>query len=92
MMWWYDNSNGTAMNGWGYALMTVSMVLFWGLVIFGVIALVRYLGRQDRSAAVSRLTPEQVLAERFAHGQIDEHEYQARLDTLRAAPRPLIKP
>jgi len=90
MMWWYGN--GTGMNGWGYALMTVSMVLFWGLVIFGVIALVRNLGRQDRTSVESRLTPEQVLAERFAHGQIDEHEYHAGLDTLRAAPRPLIKP
>lgn len=93
MMWWYDNGgNGTGMNGWGYALMTVSMVLFWGLLIVGVIALVRYLGRQDRSAVELRPTPEQVLAERFAHGQIDEHEYHARLDTLLAAPQPLIKP
>jgi len=91
MMWWYDNSNG-GMNGWGYALMTVSMVLFWGRVIFGVIALVRYLGRQDRSLAPPRLTPEQVLAERFAHGQIDEQEYQERRDILRGGPRPLMKP
>ncbi len=92
MMWWYDNSNGSGMNGWGYALMTVSMVLFWGLVIFRVIALVRYIGRQDRSVTPPRLTPEQVLAERFAHGQIDEQEYQQRLDTLHGRPRPLIKP
>ncbi len=90
MMWWYGNGNG--MGGWGYVLMTVSMVLFWGLVIFGVIALVRYLGRQDRSLGPPRLTPEQVLAERFAHGQIDEQEYQERMDTLRGGPRPLIKP
>ncbi len=54
MMWWYGNGNG--MDGWGYGLMTVSMVLFWGLVTFGVIAMVRHLGRKDRSAAV-RLTP-----------------------------------
>jgi putative membrane protein len=41
MMWWYGNG----MNAWGYTLMTVSMMLFWGLVIFGVIASVRYLAR-----------------------------------------------
>jgi putative membrane protein len=35
MMWWY----GPGMNGWGYGLMTLSMVLFWALVIFGVVAL-----------------------------------------------------
>jgi putative membrane protein len=70
MMWWY----GSGMGGWGYTLMTVSMVLFWGLVIYGVIAMVRYLGRQDRSVAAVRPTAEQVLAERFAHGQIDVQE------------------
>ncbi len=32
MMYWY----GSGMSGWGYALMTVSMVLFWGAVIFGM--------------------------------------------------------
>lgn len=88
MMWWYGNG----MDGWGYTLMTVSMVLFWGLVIYGVIAMVRYLGRQDRSMATARPTAEQVLAERFAHGQIDEQEYRQRLDTLRGGPRPLVKP
>lgn len=88
MMWWYGNGMG----GWGYVLMTVSMVLFWGLVIFGVIALVRYLGRQDRSVAAPRPTPEQVLAERFAQGQIDEPEYRERLDALRDGPRRLAKP
>jgi hypothetical protein len=36
------------MNAWGYGLMTVSTVLFWALVIFRVVALVRYLGRGDR--------------------------------------------
>ena len=89
MMWWYGNGNG--MDGWGYALMTVSMVLFWGLVIYGVIAMVRHLGRQDRSAG-ARPTPEQVLAERFAHGQIDEQEYRQRLDALHDGPRPLATP
>ena len=90
MMWWYGNGSG--MDGWGYALMTVSMVLFWGLVIYGVIAMVRYLGRQDRSVAATRPTAEQVLAERFAHGQIDEQEYRERLDVLRGGPRPLVNP
>ena len=89
MMWRYSTVNG--LDGWGYGLMTVSMVLFWGLIIYGVIALVRYLGRQDRSVP-ARPTPEQVLAERFAHGQIDEQEYRQRLDALRGGPRPLVKP
>ncbi len=87
MMWWY----GYGMSGWGYALMTVSMVLFWALVIFGVIALVRYLGRSDRPATTLP-TAEQVLAERFARGAIDEQEYHQRLDALRDRARSVVEP
>jgi len=87
MMWWYGNE----MNTWGYTLMTVSMMLFWGLIIYGLTAWGRYPARGDRSVA-ARPTAEQVLAERFARGEIDEHEYHQRLDTLRGGPRPLVKP
>jgi putative membrane protein len=86
MMWWY----GPGMSGWGYALMTVSMVLFWALIIFGVFALVRYLARSDRDGA-ARLTPEQLLAERFARGEIDGPEYHERLDALRGRPGPFVE-
>ena len=60
----------------------LNTVLFWGLIILGVIALFRYLNRGDRST-MARSTPEQVLAERFARGEIDEQEYERRLATLR---------
>ncbi|GAA4488515.1 hypothetical protein GCM10023094_48510 [Rhodococcus olei] len=85
MMYWYGNG----MSGWGYALMTVSMVLFWALVILGVVALIRYLTRVPQppdSASAQRPTPEQVLAERLAHGEIDEQEYRNRLAALRGYP------
>jgi putative membrane protein len=97
MMVWYGNGMG----GWGYALMTVSMVLFWGLVILGVVALIRYLARAPhhgqsaggpRQNPESRRTPEQMLAERFARGEIDEQEYQSRLATLRGSPHPTSRP
>ena len=83
MFWW-----GEGMTGWGYAFMTVSMVLFWGVVILGIVALVRYLARSGQSAGgagVPRPTAEQVLAERFARGEIDEQEYQSRLAALHGA-------
>lgn len=78
-MWWYGNGD---LNGWGYTLMTVSMILFWGLVIYGVIWLVRYSGRDSRPEAHAP-TPEDLLAERFARGEIDEEEYGQRLESLR---------
>jgi uncharacterized membrane protein len=33
-----------------------------------------------------------LLAERFAHGEIDEHDYLQRLDTLRDRSRPAVEP
>lgn len=85
-MFWY----GAGMNGWGYALMTISMVLFWALVIFGVVALLRFFTGVDQSST-TRLTPEQLLADRFARGEIDEQEYHHRLAVLRGGSLPLAR-
>jgi putative membrane protein len=83
MMYW-----GNGMSGWGIALMTVSNLLFWGLAIAGAVVLVRYLGQHAPASrpAQQRWTPEQVLADRFARGEIDEDEYARRLQVLRGAP------
>jgi len=84
VMYWY----GSGMSGWGYALMTVSMVLFWGAVIAGIVLLVRHFGRsgQQTLAPPSQpASPEQLLAERFARGEIDEEEYRQRLAVLQGA-------
>jgi putative membrane protein len=84
MMWWYP---GGGMSGWGWALMAISMVLFWGVLILGGIALYRGLNRpsSDGSSTGPRPTPQNVLAERFARGEIDEEEYRRRLDALRSS-------
>lgn len=73
------------MGVWGFAFMTASTVLFWVVIILGIIALVRYLSRtaehgggtQDSTSSAQRL-----LADRFARGEIDEEEYQRRLQVL----------
>jgi putative membrane protein len=83
MMYWYGHGIG----GWGYGLTAIIMVLFWGAVIYGIVALVRYArrdGTQGREP-VQPPAPEQLLAERFARGEIDEDEYHQRLTSLRAA-------
>jgi putative membrane protein len=83
MMYW-----GNGMSGWGIALMTVSNLLFWGLMIAGAVVLVRYLGRNGPASRPTRhrWTPEQVLADRFARGEIDEDEYTRRRQVLRGLP------
>jgi putative membrane protein len=87
MMYW----GGDGMHWWGYLLMSLSMVVFWGLVIGGIIALVRYLGRQPEQSQTQPVqpTPEQILAERFARGELDEEEYRRRVDALRGNRQPV---
>ena len=83
MMWWY----GSGMGAWGYALMAISMVLFWGVLIVIVVALIRYFGRggQQEAGQTEPSSPERLLAERFARGEINDEEYQSRLASLRSA-------
>ncbi|MFF3875207.1 hypothetical protein [Streptomyces sp. NPDC001978] len=89
-MMWYDG-------GWGWGgwfAMAIFPVLFLVLVIGGVVVLVRYL---TGSRHVHQGGPppfpgepgwgskraEDLLAERFARGEIDEDEYKRRLTLLR---------
>ena len=82
MMYWW----GSYMAGWGWLAMTITVILIWALVIAGVAALVRYVRGSDGITAVpTRPTPEQLLAERYARGEIDETEYRRGLDNLKAA-------
>jgi len=76
MMYWGDG-------GWGWGawlMMGIFMLGFWGLVAWVVVTLVRGPSRwqpTERSA-------EEILAERFARGEIEHDEFVARRDALRA--------
>lgn len=73
MMWWGGDWF------WGAWLLMATMMLgFWALVIWAVASFVRG-GRDDHPRRA-----EDVLAERFARGEIDEGEFQRWRDVLRA--------
>ncbi len=68
--------------GWWWIVGTVWMVLFWGLVIAGIVWLVRVLteprGAAPGSAAPPSATPADpltLLKRRLAAGEITEEEY-----------------
>ncbi|MEU2060562.1 SHOCT domain-containing protein [Streptomyces sp. NPDC013455] len=87
-MFWYGHDVG----GWGWFAMSMGMILFWALIIVAGVLLYRSLARTgengDRAGSGLRGTaPEQVLAERFARGEIDEDEYRRRLTVLREGSR-----
>ncbi len=78
-MFWYDHNLGW----WGYAGMGIGMVLFWTLLVVGIVALIRYTtGDQQNRAVAASASPEHVLAARFARGEISDTEYRDRLEIL----------
>ncbi|WP_332013559.1 SHOCT domain-containing protein [Nocardia cyriacigeorgica] len=80
-MYWSDHG----MTGWGYALMIVVMVLAWALVAVAIIAALRVIAStSQRPPRSSPDLPEQLLAERFARGEIDDEEFRRRLTALRS--------
>lgn len=82
MMWNYGM-------GWaGWLLMSATMVAFWALVVFAVVALFRGSSRNAPPAPPAPRTgydAEQVLDQRFARGEIDTEEYHARREVLRSS-------
>jgi putative membrane protein len=85
MMGWH----GDHMGGGGWALMSLGMVVVAVALVLGAVALVRLVGGPTRPPAtpVLHATPEQLLAERFARGEIDEADYTARRTVLREQSR-----
>ncbi|MFD8308368.1 SHOCT domain-containing protein [Streptomyces sp. NPDC059690] len=99
MMFWYDHN----VSGWGWFTMTAGMILFWALIIVVGVLIFRALARSgDAQPFVSSgstpsspptgpaSTAEQLLAERFARGEIDEDEYHRRLSVLRGGSGPRL--
>ena len=79
-MGWYG---GDHMSGWGWFGMIAGSVLLVALVVAAIVVLARAGQRSSRTAVVpSSSSAEDLLAERFARGEIDEDEYRTRLATL----------
>jgi putative membrane protein len=81
MRWWDGH-----MTGWGWFWMTIVMVAFWALVAWAVVAGIGGTRGADRETrATPPRPPEDILAERFARGEIDEETYRRSLKALRDA-------
>jgi putative membrane protein len=66
--WWMWSAGG--------AVMMVMMLAFWGLVIAGAALGVRWLARQGRAETPDRALD--ILRERYARGEINKEEFEAK--------------
>ncbi len=85
MMDWYGHGMGTG----GWVVMIAVMIFFWGLVVLAGVMIFRSGGPRSRGAADGGGTNErgalEILDERFARGEVDREEYEARRAVLRGS-------
>ena len=67
-------------HGWGWVgVGLVHMLLFWGLIILAIVALMRFLSSSSKTdAGDAQITPLDILKERLARGEIDAEEFEER--------------
>ena len=78
MMDWYGNGMGAG----GWVAMILAMAIFWGLVILAGVMIFRGSGNRSQSRGAL-----EILDERFARGDINREEYEARRAVLRESAR-----
>jgi len=76
---WYHHDWGWGMGGLGW----LGMLLFWALVVLGIIYLVRALlaGQQGGDASRPKSDTDKaldILRERYAKGEIEQEEFEQR--------------
>ena len=67
--------------GW-WVVMWVSMAVFWGLLIIGVLTVVNWFGDGRKRGE----SPDDVLDRRFAAGEIDQTQYRVLREELHRHP------
>ncbi len=74
MMDWYGNGMGTG----GWVAMIAMMMIFWGLVILAGVLIFRGSSHRRNDAGTQHASALEILDDRFARGEVDPEEYEAR--------------
>jgi putative membrane protein len=77
MMHWWGGDYGMGFGG------GIFMILFWVLIILGVVYLVRILLGSGSEANKPHETAREVLEKRFARGEITREEFEEAIEVLK---------
>jgi putative membrane protein len=62
--------------GWGMGFGGIFMILFWALVVFGIVALAKWIFSAGNPGGGAGRRPLDVLKERYARGEINREQYE----------------
>ncbi|MCX2933978.1 SHOCT domain-containing protein [Mycobacterium sp. CVI_P3] len=82
---WMWNGYGNGVGWFGWVITAIVLTLVFAAVITAIVVAIRYLtgGGQHNSGHQPRTrTAEDLLADRFARGEIDEDDYRRRMTAL----------
>lgn len=71
---------------WGMGLGPVFMLLFFGVFIFGLVTLIRWLSEKSPAPRAREMTAVEIVQERYARGEIDRQEYEQKMQDLGSRP------
>lgn len=66
--------------GWGMGLGWLFMIIFWGLVIFGIAYLIQNIAKGTKKE--DQESPVEILKKRYAKGEITKEEFERMRDDL----------
>ena len=69
--------------GMGFGFGWIFMLIFWGLVILGVVYLVKLLAGGSTSAGEKPEPAREVLKKRFARGEMSKQEFEEAMHVLK---------
>jgi putative membrane protein len=83
---------GPGMGGWTMALMIFGNVVFWAVLVLGAVVVARSFRQASPGGSTSsEVAPQQLLADRFARGEITEDDYLRSLRVLSDTSRPPLR-
>ena len=77
MMHWWGGDYGMGFGG------GIFMVFFWGLIVLGVVYLVKILLGSESAVGKKHETAREVLEKRFANGEISREEFEEATEVLK---------